>query len=73
MKDDKKEWKEVELPPLKAQAVNLGAQEPEKTRKATVDIRAVKFILQDGDGSHKIKFHDGEFLVIDETYKLEIF
>jgi hypothetical protein len=63
-------WTEVELPPLKI--AKLDKPEPAYSNKATIDLYAVKFILEDAEGNRRIKFHDNEMLFIDYTYKLEL-
>lgn len=65
MNDDNKKWTEVELPPLKI-------EEPPPSDKITIDLRAVKYLLQNKSGAKKIKFHDGELVSLPKKYKIEI-
>ena len=70
MNEDNKQWKEIELPPLKV--ANLGQPESSFTRKCSIDIYATKFIMEDEDGNRRIKFHDNEIVFIDSSYLLEL-
>ena len=63
-------WTEVALPPIKVE--NIAPPESVFNKKASIDIRSVKFILEDEDGGKRIKFYDNEVLYLDASYLLEL-